>query len=550
MTISNTTRSASYLGNGATTSFVIPFYFILNADVQVYKKLTAATTWNLLAYGTDYTLTGAGNLAGGTFVMNVAPLGTESVLVTRTVPYTQLYNLVANDTFNAETTEVGFDKLTMADQQLDGRVAAIEATLAMTPFVPSEPYVFTNNAVLALKQTITSSFAIPSGYNALGIQPTISVGVVVTIPVGSVFVTLDQGSGQGQTGGTYALLSGADNVFLNRQFYGTQSGSYITRIDPAYGNFYIGKTGSLPVDAVTGEYNCFAGDLTYASTSSSIVPLHGTATSTSTHAGNAAGVVGIAINDTAKSGAGLGAILYGGIFVVENQRFDHTSANNAGGFFQFRNRALGAANPTNGAPGAGQGYGKNISAIQIGSQGRGTTTGTSCGWQTGILFDSNGLDAIVSGNKAIGIDMRGFDPANLGPEGTAYAARLSTQIALATGTVGGGAQLAAITLSTNMLDCQLLWRDIGSFEVRNNGVMRVAFATGNTGSGGIIYANSTGATDYSKFIDVATSGNYLMSFVGSGKTSPSGGVPSNPNAIFTFIRIRIDAADVWIPGYV
>jgi hypothetical protein len=541
MTISTVVRIATYIGNGAITAFAFPVYFIVNEHVQVYKKLTADVTWNLLAYGTDYTLTGAGNLLGGTVTMTVAPLGTESLMIARTVDYTQGLNLVANDDLTAEGLELALDKLTMADQQLDARIGAVEAAGGV-PIAGGEPFIFVNNAILALKNTITQNAFIPAGFNALAIDPTISIGVSVTVAPGSVFVSLDPGGGGGPGGG--ALLT--TNVFSGRQDFGTPSGTYVVRIDPAYGDMYVNRSaaGALPVNTFTLEQNAFAGDVQVQSGTDTIAVLHGIATSKATQNGVVTGVEGIAVNATDKSGAGLGAQLWGGIFIAQNQVFNHTAGAGAGVYVQFRNRTEALTTPVNGTPGATQGYGKNFAGIYIDAQARGSVVGIPCGWQTGIKFSQASLDRVTGGALAVGIDMTAFDLGNVGPEGAPYGSRIQSCIALPTGYLGIN-KLTGISWSTDKLSCQTFWRDIGTWEIANNGALRFAFAT----STGVMYAWGGGGYSYAQFLDLVGSASnpYLMSFsTAGGKVGVS---PVNGTTPIGWVRMKADAADVFVPLY-
>jgi hypothetical protein len=543
MTISSTSRSQQYVGNASTQSFSTVFPFTLATDVQVYKKQTAATVWNLLNYGSDWSITSGGNGSPGTVFLSVIPTGSESILIVRTVPLTQLLNLVANDTFGAESVETALDKAVEGLQQLDARIAAIEASLGVT-FIVSEPYIFANNAILCLKNTVTQNASIPSGFNGLAIEPTISPGVVVSIAPGSVLVTLDNSLGMGSGGGPFATL--VANTFTGRQDWGTAGANYIMRADPAYGDIYVLKNAAtaLPINAFTGEFNAFAGELQEQVGTDAIVPLHGIGVSKLTHNGVVTGAETIARNLSDKTGAGLGAQLYGTLAVAQNEVFNHTSGANAGLYLDFRNRSFASGTPINGTPGAGQGYGKNFSAVLIDClTGRGTVTGITCGWQTGIMFTKGSLDQIQGGaTKAVGIDMTAFDLGNLGPEGTPYGARIAACIALPTGTFGSTI-IPGITWDTAKTIQTYFASGIG-WHVSNAGVMRFAVGTGN----GVLYANGGGATSYTNYLDLTGQSQYVMNLNGAGGKF-YGAVPSVPGSIGAWLKLRIDAADCFIPIY-
>jgi hypothetical protein len=116
MTVSSTTSKVSYTGNGLTTAFAVPFYVLAAADLQVI--LRSGTTETVQALTTNYTVSGAGNEAGGTVTMLVAPASGTTLTIRRSIAATQGTDLLPNDRLPAEDLEDGLDKLTMIAQQL------------------------------------------------------------------------------------------------------------------------------------------------------------------------------------------------------------------------------------------------------------------------------------------------------------------------------------------------------------------------------------------------------------------------------------------------
>lgn len=116
MTVASSTARVAYAGDGSSTSFAIPFYFLADADIQAILKDAAGTetTWVLT---TNYTLSGAGNLAGGTLTAVVAPASGETLTILRNVALTQDTDLTEGDPLPAATIETEFDKSRMIDQQ-------------------------------------------------------------------------------------------------------------------------------------------------------------------------------------------------------------------------------------------------------------------------------------------------------------------------------------------------------------------------------------------------------------------------------------------------
>ena len=118
MTVSSTTNKASYSGNGTTTVFTVPFYFLAAADLQVILRSSAGVE-TVQALTTQYTVTGAGVPSGGTVTMLTAPASGTTLTILRNAAATQETDLLPNDRLPAESLETALDKLTMLVQQLD-----------------------------------------------------------------------------------------------------------------------------------------------------------------------------------------------------------------------------------------------------------------------------------------------------------------------------------------------------------------------------------------------------------------------------------------------
>lgn len=123
MTVQTTTLRADYTGNGSTTAFTVPFYFLDNTHVLVIRTQISTGTATTLALTTDYTVSGAGVSTGGTVTCLVAPTADQKVSILRNVPFTQLTHYVENDPFPAASHEKALDQLTMEVQQLQEAIA-------------------------------------------------------------------------------------------------------------------------------------------------------------------------------------------------------------------------------------------------------------------------------------------------------------------------------------------------------------------------------------------------------------------------------------------
>jgi hypothetical protein len=121
MTVASAISRVSYAGNGSTTAFSVPYYFLENGHLQVILSVSGVNTVQTIT--TNYTVTGAGNPAGGTVTMLVAPAAGTQLTIVRDVPATQETDYTANDPFPAESHERALDKLTMLVQENDERIA-------------------------------------------------------------------------------------------------------------------------------------------------------------------------------------------------------------------------------------------------------------------------------------------------------------------------------------------------------------------------------------------------------------------------------------------
>lgn len=117
MTVTSTTARADYNGNGATTAFTVPFYFLDNSHLLVLRTVIATGVPTTLVLGTDYTVTGAGVSSGGTVTCTTAPASGTKLSVLRNIPLDQQTHYVENDQFPSASHERALDKLTMIVQQ-------------------------------------------------------------------------------------------------------------------------------------------------------------------------------------------------------------------------------------------------------------------------------------------------------------------------------------------------------------------------------------------------------------------------------------------------
>ena len=171
MTVSTTTSRTSYAGNGSTVTFTVPWYFLANADLVVIKTSTSGIETTLVL-NTDYTVAGAGVVAGGTVTCTTAPASGDTLVIYRDPAATQLTDYQANDPFPAETHERALDKLTMIAQRVKDlttrsfRLSDGDATTASTtlPSPEASNIVGWNDSATALQNYDVGTLATVVSY--------------------------------------------------------------------------------------------------------------------------------------------------------------------------------------------------------------------------------------------------------------------------------------------------------------------------------------------------------------------------------------------------
>lgn len=118
MTISTTTNTVTYVGNGSAATFAFNFK-VLDADHLVVQRLLAADDSVDKTYvGTEITVTGIGESSGSVTIVAGAPSSTYKIKITRVVPYTQDADLLNQGGYYPEVVENQLDLMVMQTQQL------------------------------------------------------------------------------------------------------------------------------------------------------------------------------------------------------------------------------------------------------------------------------------------------------------------------------------------------------------------------------------------------------------------------------------------------
>lgn len=123
MTVSTQTTKITVLANGATTIFSYNFQINTQADADLY--LIDSTGSVIALAQSTWSMTGAGNPAGGTFTYPLsgsALASGYSLVLARDMPYTQTTNLSNQGTYLPAAVEGGLDNIVLEMQQVSERI--------------------------------------------------------------------------------------------------------------------------------------------------------------------------------------------------------------------------------------------------------------------------------------------------------------------------------------------------------------------------------------------------------------------------------------------
>lgn len=128
MTVAALTPTISYVEDGVTTAFAVPFRYDAATDLIATRTLADGTIAEL-AYGTAWAATPGATDAGGTLTLVTPPLAGAKLTIDRATVRSQTAHYETGDRFPAETHERVVDRTVMMVQEVD-------AAAARSPRVP------------------------------------------------------------------------------------------------------------------------------------------------------------------------------------------------------------------------------------------------------------------------------------------------------------------------------------------------------------------------------------------------------------------------------
>ena len=117
MTVAATPYKESYAGNGVTTVFSVPFYFLADTDLVVSDVNNTTGVITPLVLNVDYTVTGTGTPTGGAVTVTTATATGHTLTIERSLVEDQPTHFVDGDPLPASGLEQALDRIVMLYQQ-------------------------------------------------------------------------------------------------------------------------------------------------------------------------------------------------------------------------------------------------------------------------------------------------------------------------------------------------------------------------------------------------------------------------------------------------
>lgn len=170
MTVAAIAPIISYIEDGATLAFSVPFRFLAGSDLVVSRTVAGVET--TLTYPAQWSAVGGASDAGGTVTLGTSVAG-ATLVIRRQTPLAQQTDYTATDRFPAESHERALDRAMLIAQEQDREVDSLSQALS---------------GVLADPQLLSLQFATAGGW-----YDTAAAGIVDTDPGEGFFVQTADG---------------------------------------------------------------------------------------------------------------------------------------------------------------------------------------------------------------------------------------------------------------------------------------------------------------------------------------------------------------------
>lgn len=165
----------SYDEDGSTTVFPYPVRFLEPKELTVIREVAGVQT--VLAYNVDYTVSGAGDPSGGSIVRTAVTNGGK-IIIARSTAWKQIVDLEDKARNPAQAVELQLDRLAMAGQDTNERLAGKADAADLAPVAFSGDYDDLENKPFIPPGTVTSvGLSAPPGFSVGG-SPVIGSGTL------------------------------------------------------------------------------------------------------------------------------------------------------------------------------------------------------------------------------------------------------------------------------------------------------------------------------------------------------------------------------------
>ncbi|WP_336866919.1 hypothetical protein [Sphingomonas sanguinis] len=210
MTVAAKPATISYIEDGVSVSFAVPFRFKAASDLVVERLIGGESI--ALQLGTDFSVTGGATDAGGTLTRLSATNG-AILRITRDTARAQPMTYATGDRFPAVSHEEALDRQMLVAQEQDATIAETRGRAVMVPvgatiddIVPTANTVFAFDADRQLIAKPIGSF--PAGPTGASNNTYETIAEIAASPTTRKSATLAPLAGSGLTGATYTWKTG------------------------------------------------------------------------------------------------------------------------------------------------------------------------------------------------------------------------------------------------------------------------------------------------------------------------------------------------------